>query len=194
MPYNPNDDLHGNVPDQSAVCLLIIDMINPFTFEGAEKMLPAAAAAAQQIAVLKERMKATTLPVIYVNDNFGKWQSDFRKLVERCLSGSCRGKQIAEILRPHDDDYFVLKPKHSGFFATPLELLLQFLGAHRLILTGIAGNSCVMYTASDAHMREFKLTVPSDCIASVTPEDNRIALDHMKRMLKADIRFSDTVR
>ncbi|HEY3197105.1 MAG TPA: isochorismatase family cysteine hydrolase, partial [Nitrospirales bacterium] len=110
--------------------------------------------------------------MIYVNDNFGKWRSDFRKFVERCLAGLCRGKQIAELLQPHADDYFVLKPKHSAFFATPLELLLQFLGAHRLILTGVAGNNCVLYTASDAHMREFKLTVPSDCTASLTPEDN----------------------
>jgi len=193
MPYNPKDDLHGNVPDQSEACLLIIDMINPFTFDGAKEMLPAASAAAQRIAALKKRLKAMGLPVIYVNDNFGKWQSDFRKLVERCLGGSCRGKQIAELLHPHDDDYFVLKPKHSGFFATPLEILLQFLGAHRLILTGVAGNSCVMHTASDAHMRDFKLAVPSDCIASLTPEDNRIALDQMNRMLNADTRSSDTL-
>jgi nicotinamidase-related amidase len=191
MPYDPRNDLHGNVPDHSDVCLLIIDMINPFAFEGAEEMLPAALAAAEQIAVLKQRLKATGLPVIYVNDNFGKWQSDFRKLVQRCLEGSCRGRLIAELLHPEDDDYFVLKPKHSGFFGTPLELLLQFVGAHRLILTGVAGNSCIMHTASDAHMREYKLTVPSDCVASVTSEDNRIALDQMNRMLKADIHSSD---
>jgi len=123
MPYNPKDDLHGNVPDQSDVCLLIIDMINPFTFDGAEEMVPTASAAAERIVVLKGRMKATGLPVIYVNDNFGKWQSDFRKLVERCLAGSCRGKQITELLHPHDDDYFVLKPKR---IQASLRLLWSF--------------------------------------------------------------------
>jgi nicotinamidase-related amidase len=191
MPSDPRDDLHGNVPDQAPACLLIIDMINPFTFDRAEQILPTASVAAERIAVLKQRVKSHGLPVIYVNDNFGKWQSDFRKLVQHCLERSCRGRRIAELLRPEDDDYFVLKPKHSGFFGTPLELLLQFLGARRLILTGIAGNSCVLHSASDAHMREFELSVPADCVASVAVEDNRIALDQMKRMLKADTRPSD---
>jgi nicotinamidase-related amidase len=135
-------------------------MIHPFRFEGAEEMLPAASAAAEQIVALKQRVKATGFPVIYVNDNFGKWQSDFRKLVKQCLEGSCRGQRIAELLHPEEDDYFVLKPKHSGFFGTPLELLLQFVGAHRLILTGVAGNSCILHTANDAHMREYKSQYP----------------------------------
>jgi nicotinamidase-related amidase len=188
MPSDAENDLHGNVPDRASTCLLIIDMINPMTFEGAEQMLPAAIAAAERVALLKNRMKAAGLPVLYVNDNFGKWQSDFRKLVHRCLEGSCRGKPIAQLLQPQDDDYFVLKPKHSGFYGTPLELLLEFLGGKQLICTGIAGNSCVLYTAADAHMRDFDLIVPADCIASISAEENQMALQHMSRMLKADIR------
>jgi nicotinamidase-related amidase len=184
------DDLHGNVPDRAPACLLIIDMINPFTFDGAEQMLPAATAAAERIGTLKSRMKAAGLPAIYVNDNFGRWQSDFRKLVEHCLAASCRGKQIVELLRPEGDDYFVLKPKHSAFFATPLELLLHCLGARRLILAGILGNSCILHTSADAHMREFELIVPADCVASATSEENQMALAHMNKMLNADTRPS----
>ena len=101
------------------------------------------------------------------------------------------GRRIAELLPPQDDDYFVLKPKHSGFFGTPMELLLQFLGARLLILTGVGGNSCVWHSAADAHMREFELSVPADCVASITVEDNQIALEQMKRMLKADTRSSE---
>jgi nicotinamidase-related amidase len=190
MPWNATDDLHGNAPDQAPVCLLIIDMINPFEFEGAERIVEMAAKAAGSIAILKRQVKAAGIPTIYVNDNFGKWQSDFRKLVEHCTRGACRGKKIAQLLHPEDDDYFVLKPKHSGFYGTPLELLLQHLGAQRLIIAGIAGNSCVLHTVGDAYMREFELIVPADCVASETEEDNRAALDHMKRMLKADIRSS----
>jgi nicotinamidase-related amidase len=193
MPADTENDLHGNVPDQASTCLLIIDMINPMTFEGAEQMLPAFSAAAERIAILKQRIKAAGLPVLYVNDNFGKWQSDFRKLVHRCLEGSCRGKSTAQLLHPHEDDYFILKPKHSGFYATPLELLLQFLGAKRLICTGVAGNSCVLHTAADAHMRDFDLIVPADCVASASSEENQMALHHMHRMLDADIRASEEV-
>ena len=181
------DDLHGNVPDKAATCMLIIDMINEFAFPGAEQMLASTVAVAKRIARLKSRAKSAGIPVVYVNDNFGKWQYDFNKLIGHCLQGHCRGQQIVELLRPAEDDYFVLKPKHSGFFCTPLELVLRFLGARRLILTGVAGNSCVLYTAGDAYMRDFELVVPSDCVASLNPEDNSQALDHMKNMLNAEI-------
>lgn len=121
-----------------------------------------------------------------MNDNFGKWRSDFRSLLEHCLQDRVRGKPIAELLRPSEDDYFVLKPKHSGFQFTTLDVLLAHLGADTLILTGVAGNFCVLFTAHDAYMRDFHLVVPSDCIASQTEADDRYALAHMARVTKAD--------
>jgi nicotinamidase-related amidase len=170
--------------------LLIIDMINEFTFDGAVRLFPAIEETARHIAALKRRMKEARLPVVYVNDNFGKWQSDFRKLVARCLEEHCRGKRIARILLPEDDDHFVLKPKHSGFYATPLELLLRYLKVRRVIVTGIAGDNCVLFTAADAYMREFSVAVPSDCVVSLSQKSNRSALEHMRVTLKADIRPS----
>ena len=118
-------------------CLLIIDMINEFSFEDADKMFPAILTTAERIAELKRRVKTAGFPVIYVNDNFGQWRSDFQKLVARCLEEPCRGKEITKQLHPNEDDYFVLKPKHSAFYATPLELLLGVLNTRRLILTGM---------------------------------------------------------
>ena len=171
-------------------CLLIIDMINEFKFEGAGRLLPAVERAARHIAGLKRHVKQAGLPVVYVNDNFGKWQSDFRKLVARGLDERCHGKQIARILIPEDDDYFVLKPKHSGFHATPLELLLRYLKVGRVIITGIAGDNCVLFTAADAYMREFDVAVPADCIVSLDAASNRSALQHMRVTLKADIQSS----
>ena len=173
---------------RALTCLLIIDMINEFSFAGAAPLLPAVEKAARHIAGLKRRMKKARLPVVYVNDNFGKWQSDFRKLVARCLEKQCRGKQIARILLPEDDDYFVLKPKHSGFYATPLELLLRYLEVGRVIITGVAGDNCVLFTAADAYMREFDVAVPADCTASLDADRNRSALEHMRVTLKADTR------
>ena len=173
-------------PDHTQTCLLIIDMINEFTFDGAEKLFPAVEQTAQHIAMLKQRVKATGLPVLYVNDNFGKWRSDFRTLVNRCVEDGCRGKRIAEALRPDKDDYFILKPKHSGFFATPLELLLRHLNIQRVVLTGVAGDNCVLFTAADAYMRNFDVVVPADCTVSINPDANRSALEHMRHTLKAD--------
>lgn len=187
MSPDERDDLHGNVPDTAHTCLLMIDMINEFSFQGAEAMFPAVIGMAERIAQLKRQVKLAGFPVIYVNDNFGRWQSDFRTLVARCLEDRCRGKEVAKLLRPEEDDYFVLKPKHSGFYATPLDLLLTYLKARRLIITGVAGNSCILYTAADAYMREFTLIVPADCVLSTDAPANAAALNHMAGMLKADV-------
>jgi nicotinamidase-related amidase len=188
-----NQDLHGNVPDDSSVVLLLIDLINDFEFDGADPMFKNTLAIAQPIAKLKKNAKAAGIPVIYVNDNFGKWQSDFRKLVDHCVEDNVKGKPIAQLLRPDEQDYFVLKPKHSAFYSTSLELLLRYLKANTLILTGIAGNICVLFTASDGYMRDFNLLVPQDCIASETEADNQHALAYMSKVLKADTRPSTEI-
>jgi nicotinamidase-related amidase len=129
--------------------------------------------------------------VVYVNDNFGKWRSDFHQLLARCLKSP--GRQIARLLAPKRADYFVLKPKHSGFQFTTLDVLLRHLGAKTLVLTGVAGNFCVLFTAHDAYMRDYRLIVPSDCIASVMEEDDRQALAHMADVTKADVRPSASI-
>lgn len=188
-----NQDLHGNVPDDSPVVLLMIDLINDFEFDGADEMFANTLAITPPIANLKKKAKSAGIPVIYVNDNFGKWQSDFRKLVDHCLRDNVRGKPIAELLRPDEQDYFVLKPKHSAFYSTSLELLLRYLKAHTLILTGIAGNICVLFTANDGYMRDFDLVIPQDCIASETEADNQHAIAYMSKILKADTRLSTEI-
>jgi nicotinamidase-related amidase len=182
-----SSDLHGNAPDKSKVALLLIDVINDLEFEGGEELLRNALPAARNIVDLKVRAREANVPVIYANDNFGRWRSDFNKTVEHCLHDQVRGQPIAEILKPGDDDYFILKPKHSGFFSTTLDLLLEYLGARTLVLTGIAGNNCVLFTANDAYMRDYKLVIPSDCIASINQMDNENALKQMQEVLKADI-------
>ena len=181
-------DLHGNAPDQAGAALLLIDVINDFEFEGGDALLELALPISRKIAELKRRALEADIPVIYVNDNFGKWRSDFKKIVEHCLEDGVRGKPFVESLLPDERDYFVLKPKHSGFYCTALDLLLEHLGVRNLILTGIAGNNCVLFTANDAYMRDFKLFVPSDCSVSQTKEENDYALKQMEEVLKADIR------
>ena len=178
-------DLHGSAPDKSPAALLLIDVINDFDFTEGEDLLRLALPVGENIARLKQRARVAGIPSIYVNDNFGRWQSDFKKIVDHCLEEG-RGKAFVEKLLPEDDDYFILKPKHSGFYSTSLSLLLTHLGTRNLILTGIAGNNCVLFTANDAYMRDFKIFVPADCIVSNTEEENRHALKQMENVLKAD--------
>jgi nicotinamidase-related amidase len=186
-----NDDLHGNVPDKCSAALLLIDVINDLEFPEGPQIFDRALAMSKRIAALKQRAKRAKIPAVYVNDNFGRWQSDLNKLVKHCLEDGVRGQPLAEILKPDEDDYFVLKPKHSGFYSTTLDILLDYLQVQRLIVTGLAGNLCVLYTANDAYMRDYELFVPRDCCASNTPEDNKYALTQMERFLKADTRESD---
>src|SRR5688500_1001083 len=186
MPLSKSKDLHGSAPDKCSVALLLIDWINDLEFDAGERLLPQALAAAQATAALRRRASQAGVPVIYCNDNFGKWRSDFRSLLEHVLTDDVRGKPIGELLAPDEEDYFVLKPKHSGFHSTSLDVLLAHLGATTLILTGIAGNFCVQFTAQDAYMRDFRLLVPRDCVASEEAVDNRHALEHMAKACKAD--------
>jgi len=182
--------LHGNAPDQSHTALLLIDLINDLDFPAGEQLLQYALPCARRIAKLKQRARDAKIPVIYVNDNFGRWRSDFNTQVRHCLKEGSRGKELVELIQPAEDDYFVLKPKHSGFISTPLEILLSHLGVKVLILTGIAGNICVLFTANDAYMRDYKLMTPSDCVASNTEQENRHSLEQMEKILKADIQPS----
>ena len=189
-----NPDLHGSAPDKSEVALLLIDVINDLDFPEANQLLRYARPMAKKLSRLKQRAKEAGVPVIYVNDNFGRWRSDFRRQVQHCLRDGSRGHEIVSLLQPDEDDYFVLKPKHSGFFSTTLETLLHYLGSRKLILTGIAGNFCVLFTANDAYMRDYDLIIPSDCTVSNTVEENREALALMRKFLKADTRPSTKLR
>ena len=184
------NDLHGSAPDNTSVALLLIDVINDLEFGGGEALLAHALPMAMHIAALKRRAAQVGIPVIYVNDNFGRWQSDFAKLLAHCLHDGVRGQPLAAQLRPESEDYFVLKPKHAGFYATTLDILLRHLHVTTVILTGLTGDICVLFTANDAYIRDFHIVVPADCVASQDAEENRHALLHMQRVLKADVQPS----
>jgi nicotinamidase-related amidase len=187
-----NQDLHGSAPDKCETALLLIDVINDFDFPEADELLEFAEPMARRLKRLKERARRAGVPVIYINDNFGRWQSNFAALVNHCLKG--RGKRIVGLLRPKQRDYFVLKPKHSAFYSTTLDVLLRYLGTERLIITGIAANICVLFTANDAYMRDFEILIPQDCVASNTKAANDYALKQMETILKADIRPSGDIK
>jgi nicotinamidase-related amidase len=165
--------------------LLLIDVINHFEFPDGERILRQAMPIAPRIARLKARARDAGLPAIYVNDNFGHWRSEALKLVEYCVREGAPGRKFVEQLRPDREDYFILKPMHSAFYQTPLELLLRNLGATTLILCGLATNSCVVCTAHDARMRNFRLFVPSDCTAARSKREHAQAIAHIASMTDA---------
>lgn len=178
----------------ATTALIILDMLNTFEFPEGKKLLKHAKSMAGNIQKLKEKCKRKNIPVIYVNDNFGKWRSDWQNLYEICADKNCLGKDIAMKLKPESHDFFILKPKHSGFYATPLEILLTDLGIKRLILTGIAGNICVLFTAYEAHMRQFDIIIPKDCISSNSKKDNDYAMEQFKNVFKFKVGLSSNIK
>ncbi|HRO60294.1 MAG TPA: isochorismatase family cysteine hydrolase [Burkholderiaceae bacterium] len=184
----------GSETKHAHTALLIVDMINLLDFPEGRQLLAQALPAARRIAALKRRLKAAGIPTIYVNDNFTHWHSDFRQIVAMCSAPSSLGAPLAAELVPDDDDYTVLKPRHSAFFATPLAVLLEQLEVRRTIVTGVAGDACVLASASDAHVRGLEVIVPADCVASITAERNRNALALMKSSMRLDIRSSRSIR
>ena len=188
-----NDDLHGSVPENCPVALLIVDVINAMEFEGGDRLFQNALPMAERLTTLAERARRADVPVIYVNDNFGRWRSDFRALLEHCVTAETRGSPIARLLKPEKSDYFVLKPKHSGFFSTTLDTLLEYLHAKTVIIAGLTTDLCVLFTASDAHMRDINIVIPSDCCAAETSESHERALGILRTSLNADVRASDAI-
>ena len=183
-----DDDLHGSAPDTCVVALLVVDVINDLDFPEGPLLLRRALPMAQRLARLIAAARAADVPVVWVNDNFGRWRSDFRSLLRYCARPSSRGRPVVEIVAPPAErDYFVVKPKHSGFFDTSLELLLRHLGAETVVITGMATDVCVLFTANDAYMRDLRIVVPRDCVASSNARGHAQALALMRSALKADI-------
>lgn len=177
-----------HAPDRSSMALMVIDVINDFDFPEAPDMEDAVRAMAKEISSLKRLAASLNIPVIYANDNFGRWRSSVDEQIEHCLDHCDLAKEVVELLRPGPEDYFVLKPMLSGFFSTTLDTLLRYLGSKTLILTGLTTDMCVYFTASDAYMRDYQLIVPRDCVCAHSEARHRVALEQLAKILKADTR------
>jgi nicotinamidase-related amidase len=171
--------------------LLLIDFINTLDFDGGDKLAKRAVAAARQTQRLKERARAEGIPTIYVNDHFGDWSASLQAVLRRCEQS--RGKGLVSLLCPAEGDLSILKPRHSAFYGTPLEFLLDELRIDSLILTGLQAHICVLFSAHDAYLRRYRLWVPAGCVASETAAAERSALQHMAAVTGAETRRFETL-
>ena len=179
---------------RSETALLIVDAINPFDFPGGQKFAQAALKTARRIARLAERARGKRVPVVFVNDNLGRWRSDREALIQYCLTLGGAGAKVVETLRPAKDDFFVLKSTLSGFHQTPLEAMLRQGKVKTTVITGFATGNCVLFTAVEAYMRDFRVILPSDCVADQTQEEHSAALRKMRRVIKAKTPAASALR
>lgn len=172
---------------RSAQVLLLVDFINPLDFPGSQQLAAPALEAARAAARLARAARARRVPLIYANDNFGLWRSNFDEMVRRLERGGGTSGDIARLLRPRRGDLTLLKPMHSAFFGTPLDIILDKMGARSLILAGLATDICIQLTAADAFLRGLKVRVPMECTAAQTPEKKAAALAYMQDILKCEV-------
>lgn len=176
----------NEVKSMKKTALLMIDMINNFNFHEGDLLLDNTKEILPNLSKLKKYAKKNDFPIIYINDHYDTWDTDYKQIAQTCLSP--KNEDVIEQGIPGKEDYFIMKPQMSGFFRTPLRSLLEQLEIQHLILAGVAGNICVLFTANDAHMRGYSLHVPENCVASNTDRHNHEALKLMAEVFNADIK------
>lgn len=179
-------------PSPVPVALILIDVLTTFQFPDGDAILRGALAMRDPLVKLKARARKLGIPVLYVNDNFGDWRSEKEVLIGRCLEA--KGAPFVRSLLPDSEDYFVLKPMHSGFYMTPLEVLLLHLDVETLILTGLTSNSCITVTAHDANMRGFEIYVPADCSCARNAKEHTLALTQLEAMAGVNLQPSKLLK
>jgi isochorismate hydrolase len=185
--------INGSAPDNSAAVLVIVDMLSDFESAEMAKLFRSAVRAARQIALLRKRADAAGIPTMYVNDNVGRWRSSAQSLVERAAKTK-RGRVIVDLIAPRAHDYLLLKPKHSIFYATPIDTLLQYMRSKALILTGLTSTQCILFSAMDAHVRDFDLFIPRDCVVSKNRKESTMTEYLFRTSLMADTRNAHRLR
>ncbi|WP_405714288.1 cysteine hydrolase [Streptomyces xanthophaeus] len=165
--------------------VVIIDMLNTYDHQDADELVPSVEQALPAVARLLEEARRRGLPVIYVNDNFGKWRSHHGEILEAALAGPHAG--LVEPVRPDEDSYFIVKARHSAFYETPLAYLLGTLGVGHLVLCGQVTEQCVLYSALDAHIRHLSVTIARDAVAHIRSDLADAALTMMEINMAARI-------
>jgi nicotinamidase-related amidase len=169
------------------VALLALDLITDFDFPDGATVRRALARHAAAIRVLLGIARARRVPVIYANDNLGPWRSDAMALIAHCTQPRYAGAALVKQLGPAAGDEIILKPRHSAFFGTPLEALLDERKVDTLLMVGMSAESCVWMTACDAHTRGFSLVIPADTMAGASTRALRAALTGLKDVLGARV-------
>jgi nicotinamidase-related amidase len=172
--------------------LVVVDMINPYDFPDADAVARHAPAAVGNIATLLDRARGDGVQVIYVNDNYGDWNSSQEELAEAALHG--RRPELVEPILPPDDADFVLKARHTIFYMTPLEYLLSQKEIGHVVLAGQVTEQCILYSALDAYVRHLDVTIPTDGVAHIHEDLAQAALKMMERNMRAELVGAADVR
>ena len=175
-----------------ATALIVVDMLNTYEHEDAERLASNVKPTVAPISGLVSRARDDDVPVVYVQDNYGDWNTSAEKLARRAMEG--RHPELVEPILPPDDAAFIIKARHSAFYQTLLEYLLDRDGAGRIVLAGQVTEQCILYSALDAYVRHFEVAVPRDAVAHIHESLGDAALEMMERNMGAEVAGSDQLR
>jgi nicotinamidase-related amidase len=166
--------------------LIVIDMLNPYDHEDAEKLVASVEEQLPQMVELRDRAaRAGDTLTIHVNDNLEQWAFMREDLVRKALDG--RRPDLVEPLLPDPSAPFIAKGRHSIFYQTSVDHLLQVEQVQRLVLCGQVTEQCIQYSALDAYMRGYEVSVPVDAVAHIEPDWARAAIAMMAKNMHADV-------
>jgi nicotinamidase-related amidase len=166
--------------------LIVIDMLSPYDHEDAEALAESAKEAVPRISELLDRAAGDEdTMIVFVNDNFEHWDRQRDDLVRAALDG--RHPELIEPLKPPADAPFFMKGRHSIFYQTSVDHLLQVEGVKRLVLTGQVTEQCIQYSALDAYMRGYEVHVPRDAVAHINTEWADAVFGMLEKNMHADL-------
>jgi nicotinamidase-related amidase len=174
---------HGD--EGGATALLVVDMLNPYEHPEAERLARGVEGALPGIRTLLRRAGEAEAPIVYVNDNYGDWNSSSEELGKRAMAGA--HPELVEPILPASGQSFVVKARHSAFYETPLEYLLDQMGVERLVLSGQVAEQCILYSALDAYVRHFDVVIATDAVAAIYDELGKAALEMIERNMSAEL-------
>jgi nicotinamidase-related amidase len=165
--------------------VIVVDMLNPYEHEDADRLTKSVEPAIDPISKLVERADESDAELIYVNDNYGDWNSSSEELAQRALDGS--RPDLVEPILPPDGADFVLKARHTIFYMTPLEYLLSQKEIGHVVLAGQVTEQCILYSALDAYVRHLDVSIPTDAVAHIHEDLADAAMRMMERNMRAEL-------
>jgi nicotinamidase-related amidase len=166
-------------------------MLNPYDHPDADRLAERVADALPGVETLLRRAGEAEIPVVYVNDNYGDWNSSSEELARRAIEGA--HPELVEPVLPEEGQSFVVKARHSTFYETPLEYLLDQMGAGRIVFAGQVTEQCILYSALDAYVRHFDVVIPTDAVAAIYDDLGEASLRMMERNMGAELARADEV-
>lgn len=165
--------------------LLVVDMISDYDHPDGDALRESARTVVPVISGLIERARDEGVLVIHVNDNHGMWSSCRQDLIDEARRNG--DPELIDPMLPQGDAPFVFKARHSIFFGSSLQYLLESEDVGRLVLVGQVTEQCILYSALDAYIRHFQVVVPRDAVAHIDADLADAALALMERNMRAEV-------